>query len=71
MDDNYINLAAAIVLQAMSDYKKALRDEDSKTIKECEKFFLSEYGQYLSGHRGKYAIERCKKEIEQEKEKKE
>lgn len=67
-DDRYIELAAAVVRQAMEDYKTALLDDNLKEIEECEEFFLSAYGQMMTAHHGEYIIERCKKEAAQEKE---
>lgn len=71
IDDRYIELAAGIVKQAMSDYKKALMQDDYRKIKSCERFFLSGWGQFLTANHGEYAIERCKKEVESEKEEEE
>ena len=65
-EDGHILLAAAIIKQAMTDYKNALREEDENEIRVCERFFLSEWGQLLSAHHGEYVIERCKKEVEME-----
>ena len=63
MDDNYVLLAAAIVRQAMKDYTAALRQRNYHGIKECERFFLSEWGQALSNNHGEYIIEHCKKTV--------
>lgn len=74
MDEGYIDLAAAIVKQAMTDYKAALKDDGKKAKKtrmKCESFFLSKYGQMLSAGNGELIIEMCKKEVEAETEKKE
>lgn len=68
--DRYIDLAGAIVRQAMLDYKAALKGEDKKAERKrtkCEKFFLSAYGQMLSAHSGERIIEMCKREVEAEK----
>ena len=70
MEDKYIELCAAIVTQAKRDYKAALRDPQSPkaqhTQKECERFFLSEWGALVTCDHGEQIIEQCKKEIENE-----
>lgn len=69
MDDRYIQIAAAIVKQAMVDYKDALRDVGKKAEKKkkaCEKFFLSKYGQMLSAGNGERIIKMCREEVEAE-----
>ncbi len=66
MSDRYIDLAIAIIEQAKKDYKDSLRGK--KTMKkECERFFLSEFGQTLTFGNGELIIERCRKEVAQEK----
>lgn len=72
MDDNYIELYAAIVKQAMTDYKAALKDDGKRAMKkrkECEKFFLSAYGQMLSANNGERIIKMCREEVEAEQKK--
>lgn len=59
----HVDFAAAIVKQAMADYKKALRNNDERTSKECERFFLSKWGQTLSLHNGERIIRLCKEEV--------
>ncbi len=73
MEDSYINLCAATVKQAMTDYKAALRDDGKRALKQrkqCEKFFLSAYGQLLSYGNGERIIKQCREEVEAETEKK-
>lgn len=48
--------------KAQSRYKKA-----QKTKRECEKFFLSKWGQTLTNGKGKLIICRCKREAAHEK----
>lgn len=75
MTENYLELANAIILQAVEDYKMALRNiarfktgkkrEEAERIKrECEKFFNSDRFNILS--RGilnaDAVIEKCMKE---------
>lgn len=69
MNEGYVQIAAAIVKQAMTDYKAALKCEGKramKTRKECERFFLSEYGQMLSAGSGERIIEKCREEVKAE-----
>lgn len=77
IDKCYIELVIAIIEQAVKDYKKALKDCDDKsrivqakaqsTKRECEKFFLSEWGQLLTDGHGQLIIERCRREVAEEK----
>ncbi len=70
MEEEYTNLAAAIILQAMKDYKKAMvrlrkrkSKHNEKKVRELERFFLSAWGQQLSFERGEYIIARCREEV--------
>lgn len=45
----YEALAKTIIQNECWDYMKALRNEDSKTIEECEQFFASDYAKTLLG----------------------
>ena len=64
-------LEVAILKVAANDYKEALRGKqkdpfDDKTIKEIkklEKFFLSNWGQFLSGYQGELIIEKCRQVV--------
>ena len=71
MEECYINLIIAIIEQAKADYKNALRGkrtaEKEKTIRECERFFLSGWGDMLMNGNGEYVMQRCRKEVAQEK----
>ena len=70
-NDGYENLAHAIILQAVKDYRKALkilkrqpRNKDAKaTTEECERFFLSKWFTTLTNIDGKVLIEKLKKEV--------
>jgi hypothetical protein len=53
--NGHIELLIAIIEQAKKDYKKALKDCDVKTKRDCEKFFLS-------FSNGNLIIERCRRE---------
>jgi hypothetical protein len=63
----YERLRTEIVRAAVEDYKAALRRSKStgeKCSKEqaLEKFFLSAWGQTLTGNNGEYIIELCRKD---------
>ena len=66
-NDGYENLAHAIILQAVKDYRKALkilkrqpRNKDAKaTAEECERFFLSKWFTTLTNIDGKVLICLC------------
>ena len=60
---DYEPLRIAILRQAVVDYKRALKRKDPAKIAELERFFLSEYGQFLSNYSGRYIIEKCKQNV--------
>jgi hypothetical protein len=69
----YHNLANAIILQAVADYREALRGTSynphrspESIIKEIEKFFRSDYFEYLTKIKGEYLLDRLKKEYQEE-----
>ena len=69
MDEAYERLAAAIVVQAVKDYKGALRKEARGKATEttqgmiirCERFFKSEWFQMLSDLDGVALMEKVRK----------
>ena len=69
MDEAYERLAAAIVVQAVKDYKGALRkeargkatDSTQGTIVSCEHFFKSEWFEMLSDLNGVALMEKVRK----------
>jgi hypothetical protein len=61
--NGYGNLRVAILEQAIKDYKRALRRGNNYKITALERWFLSEWGELLSGNNGAYIIEKVKKEI--------
>lgn len=74
-ENPYEKLANAIVLQAVSDYRAALkkvkknpknRDAIDEAL-QIEKFFRSEWYQTLTSLDGEYLIERLRKEISESK----
>lgn len=64
MDDGYENLRVAIVSLAVKDLKNAMRRSERMgrkcdRQKALERWFLSEWGQALSGGNGEEIIRRC------------
>lgn len=66
MTNGYENVRVGILNQAIYDYKTALKKDDNGQIQHLEKWFLSEWGQMLSGGNGSYIIEKVKKEYNDE-----
>ena len=62
-DEGLILLQAAILEQAIHDYKIELKCGGGHRL---EKWFLSEWGQMLSRWHGEEIIERCKREVNYE-----
>lgn len=61
----YERLRTEIVKSAVNDYKNALKKSKRigckcKDETELEKWFLSKWGQLLSGDNGEYIIEKCR-----------
>lgn len=63
MPEGYEELRCAIVLQAVKDYRKALKYGKPHEAKALEKWFLSEWGQLLSRDNGAYIIEKVKQDV--------
>ena len=73
--ENWIDLAAAVVLQAVDDYRAALkklrrfprRKKYQKEVKACEDFFLrGDYRKYYEAVlevEGRLIVERIRKEV--------
>ena len=65
-------LADAIVLQAVNDYRNALvgiaydRKSAEDVVKECERFFRSEYFGLLTKVSGEYLIDKLRQEVQGE-----
>lgn len=61
MDRNYEELANAIVLQAVKDYREALKDEEGKITRlEVETFFRSNWFKLLTNIDPEMLIEKLK-----------
>lgn len=64
--EGYERLRTQIVRSAVKDYENALRKSNRlgaacKEQRELERWFLSNWGQLLSGDNGEYIIEKCRK----------
>ena len=72
MEDGYMILAESIVLQAVEDYRKALRGYDickikpERMIQLLEEFFRSEWYMLLTKVDGETIIKRLKEEYSNE-----
>ena len=53
----------AIILQAVKDYRTALSDENTSGIKECERFFRSDWFTFLTDVDGEIIIRQVQREI--------
>lgn len=70
MTDPYENLANAIIIQAAKDYRaagKALKKPSGgmaalKTVRECERFFRSDWFRTLTSVDGRAILEQLRKE---------
>lgn len=70
MTDPYENLANAIILQAVKDWRSAVRTlkkrtryDPAKQIKEeCERFFLSDWFEVLTSVDGRLLLRKLKEE---------
>ena len=49
IQDNWRNLANAIIIQAVQDWRRAYKIHDYRIMKEIEVFLNSSYGEFLSG----------------------
>lgn len=61
--DGYGNIRVAILEQAIDDYRGALINGDQYKITTLENWFLSEWGECLSGGNGAYIIEKVKQQL--------
>ena len=61
--NGYENVRVAIIEQAITDYKRALKKRQRGSIISLERFFLSSWGEMISGGNGEYIIEQVKKQI--------
>jgi hypothetical protein len=59
----YEELKFAILRQAVRDYQTALKYGYTAKQKRLEKWFLSDWAQYLSGDMGEVIIRKCKEGV--------
>ena len=72
--ENYLDLANAIIVQAVNDYRKALvkreLEPESRSaeyeVKSIEQFFYSEYYMMLTDLDPRYLISRIREEVEED-----
>lgn len=64
IDKCYQELANAIVLQAVKDYRKSLQFKDKGMIRRCEKFFQCEWFRVLTSLDGLQLMKRLQMEAE-------
>ena len=64
IEEAIINLQAAIIEQAVADYRTALKYDKRGEARRIERFFRSEWGQALSRDNGEAIIKRVRAEAE-------
>ena len=57
---NYKVLAIAILKQAAVDYQTALKKNNERKIAYFEKWFVSDWAQFLSDDKGEVILQRCR-----------
>lgn len=60
--DPYERLGNAVVLQAVRDWRAARKHHDTRTMHECEEFFLSGRFNLFTGLDGEALLEKLRKE---------
>lgn len=65
MMDGYELLAKAIILQAVKDYRKALKYDARGRKREIERFFRSEYFSTLTNISGEMLIQKLRAEVKE------
>nr|DAZ62471.1 MAG TPA: hypothetical protein [Caudoviricetes sp.] len=63
--DGYELLAKAIILQAVKDYRKALKYDARGRKREIERFFRSEYFSTLTNISGEMLIQKLRAEVKE------
>lgn len=63
--DGYEKLAEAIILQAVKDYRKALKHDERGRKREIERFFRSEYFTVLTNISGEMLIRKLRAEVKE------
>jgi len=63
--DGYEKLAEAIIIQAVKDYRKALKHDERGRRREIEKFFRSGWFSILTGISGEMLIQKLRAEVKE------
>ena len=63
--NGYEKLAEAIILQAVKDYRKALKHDERGRKREIERFFRSEYFTVLTNISGEMLIQKLRAEVKE------
>ena len=63
--NGYEKLAEAIILQAVKDYRKALKHDERGRKREIERFFRSEYFTVLTNISGEMLIRKLRAEVKE------
>lgn len=63
--DGYEKLAEAIILQAVKDYRKALKHDERGRKREIERFFRTEYFTVLTNISGEMLIRKLRAEVKE------
>lgn len=63
--NGYEKLANAIILQAVKDYRKALKHDERGRKREIERFFRSEYFTVLTNISGEMLIRKLRAEVKE------
>lgn len=64
VDEPYRFLADAVILQAVKDYRKALKDDNRSVKRECCRFFRSQWFKELTNIDGELLISKIKSEVQ-------
>lgn len=68
VDKRYMSLVAGILEQAEKDLAEAIIKKQHQRAASVKRFFLSEWGQALSGDNGQFIIDRIYNELQKERE---
>ena len=63
-DEPYRLLADAVILQAVKDYRKALKRDNRAVKRECCRFFRSQWFKELTNIDGELLISKIKSEVQ-------
>lgn len=63
--DGYKELANAIILQAVKDYRKALKHDERGRKREIERFFRSDYFTVLTNISSEMMIQKLRAEVKE------